>query len=63
MFPDELLAMVTEVVSAKAEAMPGAPELVATAVPVAVAGNSLRALTTWKPLWLEALATRLLPPA
>ncbi|WP_246369830.1 hypothetical protein [Amycolatopsis echigonensis] len=55
--------MVTEVASAKAEAMPGAPELVATAVPVAVAGNSLRALTTWKPLWLEALATRLLPPA
>ncbi|ATY09837.1 HAD family phosphatase [Amycolatopsis sp. AA4] len=44
---DELLAMVTEVVSAKAEAMPGAHELVelaAAAVPVAVASNSPRAL-------------------
>ncbi|MEV7552625.1 HAD family phosphatase [Amycolatopsis sp. NPDC089917] len=44
---DELLRLVTEVVTAKAEAMPGARELVeltAAAVPVAVASNSPRAL-------------------
>ncbi|MBE1580821.1 HAD hydrolase-like protein [Amycolatopsis roodepoortensis] len=44
---DELLRLVTEVVIAKAEAMPGARELVeltAAAVPVAVASNSHRAL-------------------
>ncbi|MGH3762207.1 HAD family hydrolase [Actinophytocola sp.] len=44
---DELMALVTEVVSAKAEAMPGAHELVelaAARVPVAVASNSPRAL-------------------
>lgn len=44
---DELLRLVTEVVTAKAEAMPGALELVeltAAAVPVAVASNSPRAL-------------------
>ncbi len=44
---DELLRLVTEVVSAKAEAMPGARELVeltVAAVPVAVASNSPRAL-------------------
>ncbi|WP_340686106.1 HAD family phosphatase [Amycolatopsis coloradensis] len=43
----ELLRLVTEVVTAKAEAMPGARELVeltAAAVPVAVASNSPRAL-------------------
>ncbi|MFE6610147.1 HAD family hydrolase [Amycolatopsis sp. NPDC057786] len=44
---DELLRLVTEVVTVKAEAMPGARELVeltAAAVPVAVASNSPRAL-------------------
>ncbi len=44
---DELLRLVTEVVTAKAEAVPGACELVeltAAAVPVAVASNSPRAL-------------------
>ncbi|QXV60645.1 HAD family phosphatase [Amycolatopsis sp. TNS106] len=44
---DELLRLVTEVVTAKAEAMPGSRELVeltAAAVPVAVASNSPRAL-------------------
>ncbi|MEU3621499.1 HAD family hydrolase [Amycolatopsis coloradensis] len=44
---DELLRLVTEVVTAKAEAMPGARELVeltAAAVPVAVASNSPRTL-------------------
>ncbi|UUV28185.1 HAD family phosphatase [Amycolatopsis roodepoortensis] len=44
---DELLRLVTEVVTAKAEPMPGARELVeltAAAVPVAVASNSPRAL-------------------
>ncbi|WP_020662304.1 HAD family hydrolase [Amycolatopsis benzoatilytica] len=43
----DLLAMVTEVVTAKAEPMPGAHELVelaAAAMPVAVASNSPRAL-------------------
>ncbi|MGY6657105.1 HAD family hydrolase [Amycolatopsis sp. TRM77291] len=43
----ELLRLVTEVVTAKAEAMPGARELVeltAAAVPVAVASNSPRTL-------------------
>jgi HAD superfamily hydrolase (TIGR01509 family) len=43
----ELLALVTEVVSKEAEAMPGAAELVALAasvVPVAVASNAPRAL-------------------
>lgn len=44
---EELLEMVTEVVTAKAEAMPGAREIVelaAAAAPVAVASNSPRAL-------------------
>jgi len=43
---DELLTLVSQVVSTKAEAMPGAHELVdlAAAVPVAVASNSPRAL-------------------
>ncbi|WP_328606947.1 HAD family phosphatase [Amycolatopsis sp. NBC_00345] len=43
----ELLGLVTEVVAAKAEAMPGARalvELAAAAVPIAVASNSPRAL-------------------
>ena len=50
----ELFALVTEVVSAQAEAMPGAGELVAqigNSVPVAVASNSPRAL-------LDAALTR-----
>ncbi len=44
---DELLRLVTEVVTVKAEIMPGARELVelaAAAVPIAVASNSPRAL-------------------